>query len=125
MKDEFHSRLRFNRRGLVAMANAEPDDNGSQFFFTLGSCPELQKRHTLFGKVVGQTIFNMLKLNECEVVDERPVRPEKIISTEVIYNPFDDIRPRNQRDNEEDEISKKKNNDRLEEKKKGVKLVKV
>jgi peptidyl-prolyl cis-trans isomerase SDCCAG10 len=84
-KDEFHSRLRFNRRGLVGMANAEADDNGSQFFFTLGTCQELNKKHTLFGKVAGNTIYNMIKLNECEVIDERPVRPEKIISTEVIY----------------------------------------
>lgn len=38
-KDEFHSRLRFNRRGLVAMANGGRDDNASQFFFTLGESP--------------------------------------------------------------------------------------
>ncbi|EPY80062.1 hypothetical protein CB1_000872008 [Camelus ferus] len=49
-KDEFHSRLRFNRRGLVAMANAGPHDNGSQFFFTLGRADELNNKHTIFGK---------------------------------------------------------------------------
>lgn len=61
-KDEFHSRLRFCRRGLVAMANAGRDDNGSQFFFTLGPTQELQNKHTIFGKVSGETVFNMLKL---------------------------------------------------------------
>ena len=65
------------------MANAGPDDNGSQFFFTFAACPELNKKNTLFGKVVGNTIFNMIKLNECEVIDERPIRAERIISTEV------------------------------------------
>uniref|UniRef100_UPI00398EB109 spliceosome-associated protein CWC27 homolog isoform X2 n=1 Tax=Pristiophorus japonicus TaxID=55135 RepID=UPI00398EB109 len=51
-KDEFHSRLRFNRRGLVAMANAGSHDNGSQFFFTLGPADELNNKHTIFGKVL-------------------------------------------------------------------------
>lgn len=50
-QDEFHSRLRFNRRGLVAMANAGPHDNGSQFFLTLGRADELNNKHTIFGKV--------------------------------------------------------------------------
>ncbi|RNA39462.1 peptidyl-prolyl cis-trans isomerase CWC27 -like protein [Brachionus plicatilis] len=94
-KDEVHSRLRFNRRGLVAMANSQKNDNGSQFFFTLGPCYELQGKHTIFGKVGGQTIYNMIRLNESECDDEQPLRPEKIISTKVVYNPFDDIVPRN------------------------------
>ena len=51
-QDEFHSRLRFVRRGLVAMANAGPHDNGSQFFFTMAATPELQNKHTIFGKVM-------------------------------------------------------------------------
>lgn len=93
--DEIHSRLRFNRRGLVAMANSQKNDNGSQFFFTLGPCYELQGKHTIFGKVGGQTIYNMIKLNESDCHDERPIRPEKIISTSIIFNPFDDIVPRN------------------------------
>ena len=40
------------RRGLVAMANAGPNDNQSQFFFTLGATPELNGKHTIFGKVI-------------------------------------------------------------------------
>ncbi|XP_044302169.1 spliceosome-associated protein CWC27 homolog isoform X1 [Varanus komodoensis] len=94
-KDEFHSRLRFNRRGLVAMANAGPHDNGSQFFFTLGRADELNNKHTIFGKVTGDTIYNMLRLAEVETdTDERPVNPHKIKGTEVLFNPFDDIIPR-------------------------------
>lgn len=57
MQDEFHSRLRFNRRGLVAMANAGPHDNGSQFFFTLGRADELNNKHTIFGKVMFCKVF--------------------------------------------------------------------
>lgn len=94
-KDEFHSRLRFNRRGLVAMANAGPHDNGSQFFFTLGPAEELNNKHTIFGKVTGDTIYNILRLAEVEIdKDERPLIPHKIKSTEVLHNCFDDIVPR-------------------------------
>ncbi|XP_050510630.1 spliceosome-associated protein CWC27 homolog [Diabrotica virgifera virgifera] len=96
-KDEFHQRLKFARRGLVAMANAGKDDNGSQFFFTLGPTPELQNKHTIFGKITGETVFNMLKLEEGLVEDERPVYPNKIIKAEVLNNPFPDIVPRFQK----------------------------
>lgn len=51
------------------MANAGKDDNGSQFFFTLSATPELQNKHTIFGKVTGETIYNMLKLEDT-LVDE-------------------------------------------------------
>ncbi|XP_036451184.1 spliceosome-associated protein CWC27 homolog [Colossoma macropomum] len=94
-KDEFHSRLRFNRRGLVAMANAGPHDNGSQFFFTLGRADELNNKHTIFGKVTGDTVYNMLRLAEVECdSNERPLNPHKIRSTEVLHSAFDDIVPR-------------------------------
>ncbi|XP_041884190.1 spliceosome-associated protein CWC27 homolog isoform X1 [Corvus kubaryi] len=112
-KDEFHSRLRFNRRGLVAMANAGPHDNGSQFFFTLGRADELNNKHTIFGKVTGDTIYNMLRLAEVEVdKEERPLSPHKIRSSEVLFNPFDDIVPRPNRrlkkDKPEEETKKSK-----------------
>ncbi|XP_029301128.1 spliceosome-associated protein CWC27 homolog isoform X2 [Cottoperca gobio] len=97
-KDEFHSRLRFNRRGLVAMANAGPHDNGSQFFFTLGRADELNNKHTVFGKVTGDTVYNMLRLAEVECDDdERPLNPHKIKIAEVLHSPFEDIIPRETR----------------------------
>lgn len=95
-QDELHSRLRFNRRGLVAMCNGGvPHDNGSQFFFTLAACPHLQGKHTIFGKVMGETLFNMLKLEDALVDhDDRPHYPHKIIKAVVLNNPFSDIVPR-------------------------------
>ncbi|XP_034459117.1 spliceosome-associated protein CWC27 homolog [Hippoglossus hippoglossus] len=94
-RDEFHSRLRFIRRGLVAMANAGPHDNGSQFFFTLGRADELNNKHTIFGKVTGDTVYNLLRLTEVECNhDERPLNPHKIRTAEVLHSPFDDIIPR-------------------------------
>ncbi|KAF0724164.1 spliceosome-associated protein CWC27 [Aphis craccivora] len=109
-KDEIHSRLRFNRRGLVAMANAGKDDNGSQFFFTLGSTPELQSKHTIFGKVAGDTIFNLTKLNETLVdTEDKPVYDQKILKTIVLNNPFLDIVPRVEKKSEKvEKLSKKK-----------------
>ncbi|CAB3367362.1 Hypothetical predicted protein [Cloeon dipterum] len=115
-KDEFHSRLRFCRRGLVAMANSGKDDNGSQFFFTLGPTQELQNKHTIFGKVTGETVYNMLKLADGDVdQNERPEFPQKITKTVILNNPFDDIVPRVQ------EKSKR----RKKEKKAGVKDFKL
>ncbi|XP_063709733.1 spliceosome-associated protein CWC27 homolog [Culicoides brevitarsis] len=116
-KDEFHSRLRYTRRGLVGMANSGKNDNGSQFFFTFAATPELQNMNTLFGKVTGDTIFNMLKLEEGMVdQNERPMYPHKILKTVILNNPFDDIVPRKLKKSskEEGESSKKKS-------KKGVK----
>lgn len=50
-QDEFHSRLKFVQRGLLAMANTGPNTNNSQFFFTLGPTPALNGKNTIFGKV--------------------------------------------------------------------------
>ena len=95
-EDEFHSRLRFNRRGLLGMANGGgKNDNGSQFFLTLGETKELQDKHTLFGRVEGDTIYNLMKMAEAdlEAVDgsERPLYPTKITGSEILVNPFDDM----------------------------------
>ncbi|VDB93974.1 Bgt-2141 [Blumeria graminis f. sp. tritici] len=91
-KDEFHSRIKFNRRGLLGMANEGPDSNGSQFFITLDSTPELQGKNTLFGRVAGDTIYNVALIGEAEVGEgERPTYPVKITSVEILVNPFKDM----------------------------------
>lgn len=94
-EDEFHSRLKFNRRGLLGMANTGKDDNGSQFFLTLAVTKELEGKHTLFGRVEGDTIFNLVKMGEADLVEgegsERPMYPTRITGAEVLVNPFEDM----------------------------------
>ena len=96
-EDEICPRLKFKSRGYVAMANrGEPNTNGSQFFITLAATPELERKNTIFGKVQGTDIFNVLRIAETELREgtDEPVHPPRILRAEVLDNPFDDIVPR-------------------------------
>lgn len=96
--DEFHSRLKFNRRGLLGMANSgRKNDNGSQFFLTLGPTTELEGKNTMFGRVAGETIYNLMKMGEADLMDgkeERPVYPTRITGAQVLVNPYEGMAKR-------------------------------
>jgi peptidyl-prolyl cis-trans isomerase A (cyclophilin A) len=83
--DEFHPELQFDRAYLLAMANAGPGTNGSQFFITTGKTPHLNRRHTIFGEVVDAESKKVVDAISSTPVDrsDRPVEPVVINSITI------------------------------------------
>ncbi|RKY31828.1 MAG: peptidylprolyl isomerase [Candidatus Omnitrophota bacterium] len=78
-QDEVHVDLKFDRPGLVAMANAGPNTNGSQFFITTVATPWLNMQHTIFGEVVsGFEVVQRIE-SASTSTENRPIVEQKII----------------------------------------------
>ncbi|WP_345494030.1 peptidylprolyl isomerase [Nocardia callitridis] len=75
--DEFHPELRFDRGYLLAMANAGPKTNGSQFFITVSAQAHLNRKHTIFGEVLEPESRKVVDAIATTATDrnDRPLEP--------------------------------------------------
>ncbi|MGH3669666.1 MAG: peptidylprolyl isomerase [Pseudonocardiaceae bacterium] len=84
--DETHPELQFNRPYLLAMANAGPNTNGSQFFITVGSAAHLNRKHTIFGEVADQDSRTVVdSIAGAPTRDDRPV--DNVVIERVTVEP--------------------------------------
>jgi peptidylprolyl isomerase len=81
--DEFVASVKFDKPGLLAMANRGPNTNGSQFFITTTTTPHLNMKHTIFGEVTtGYDIVKKIE-NARTGPGDRPVETVKIVKAYV------------------------------------------
>ncbi|NLE65714.1 MAG: peptidylprolyl isomerase, partial [Elusimicrobia bacterium] len=78
-EDETSPKVKFDKKGLLAMANRGPSTNGSQFFITVAPTPWLQGKHTIFGEVVrGYDVVEKIETTP-KGPGDRPIQDQKII----------------------------------------------
>jgi len=90
-KDEFKFNLSHSERGVLSMANSGKDTNKSQFFITFRSCKHLDRKHTVFGKLVGG--MSTLARMEAVETDRKTDSPKQSIEIEkaiVFVDPYEE-----------------------------------
>jgi peptidylprolyl isomerase len=81
--DEINVDVRFDKPGILAMANSGPNSNGSQFFITTVATPWLNMRHTIFGEVISG-METVSKIENAQIdTSDRPVKEQKIIKAQL------------------------------------------
>jgi len=89
--DEVRSTLKFNTRGIVAMANSGPDTNKSQFFITYAKQPHLDGKYTIIGKVIDGADSTLDTMERVPVTEKnRPLQEIKLTHITIHANPIAD-----------------------------------
>lgn len=96
--DEIRSTLKFNARGVVAMANTGPDSNGSQFFIAYSKQPHLDGKYTIIGKVIDGADSTLDAMERVPVTNKnRPLTEIKLTHITIHANPIADAQLVSQR----------------------------
>lgn len=94
-KKRYHLRLKFSMKGCVGLVNSEDTKSASVdgFFITSKEAPELNEHFVMIGRVIGDSIYNVIKLSQNELKEdgETPMHPVVIEETRVIEKYFDDL----------------------------------
>lgn len=96
-RDEYDSKdaAAHDSRGVVAMANKGPNTNGSQWYITFRATAHLDKKHTVFGKLVGgEDVLDALEKLKLKDGTERPLKSVKITEVIIYQDPFEDYKAR-------------------------------
>ena len=115
-EDEFDGPLKHDARGTISMANKGKNTNSSQFFITYRPASHLDRKHTIFGKLLEDSLPVLDKLEAVPVdSSDRPKEEIRILETMVFVDPFEEFWKRKREHEEAEEVEKERKRERVDD----------